>query len=217
MRLIDRLRIYAEEYRKPPLGREIEGTAELLEETAEYIEELSNGTNDGSKSEFFEKVLKEKLSPETFALISADEQVFGKWIERLNNVAKGYGELAVQLKKDVNFMEFVEKLIEKLDEEKGKHFDREKPMDIDRIGVFAFDKAIDVVRGFATDTNDDYSGWIPCSSGRLPEERESIFAKYKGTDKWNDAMFEKISDVVNVTVTDEEGRGDNHLCTYNRW
>ena len=32
MGLIDRLKIYAEEYRKPPLGREVEGTAELLEE-----------------------------------------------------------------------------------------------------------------------------------------------------------------------------------------
>lgn len=47
-------------------------------------------------------------------------------------------------------------------------------------------------------------GWIPCSE-RLPEERHSIFAKFKGTDKWNDAMFEKISDEVNVTVVSEKG------------
>lgn len=48
------------------------------------------------------------------------------------------------------------------------------------------------------------SGWIACSE-RLPEEYDSIFAKLKGTDKWKDAMFEKTSDVVNVTVVDGYG------------
>lgn len=48
-------------------------------------------------------------------------------------------------------------------------------------------------------------GWIPVSSGVMPEERQSIFAKFKGTNKWNDAMFEKISDEVNVTVVSEKG------------
>lgn len=41
--------------------------------------------------------------------------------------------------------------------------------------------------------------WIPCSE-RMPEERDSIFKKFKGTDKWRNAMFEKMSDNVNVTV-----------------
>ena len=41
--------------------------------------------------------------------------------------------------------------------------------------------------------------WIPVSE-RLPEERNSIFAKYKGTDKWESAMFVKISETVIVTV-----------------
>lgn len=46
--------------------------------------------------------------------------------------------------------------------------------------------------------------WIPCSE-RLPDEHNSIFAKFKGTDKWNDSMFEKISDDVNVTVEFNDG------------
>lgn len=54
------------------------------------------------------------------------------------------------------------------------------------------------------------NGWIPCSE-RLPKEHDSIFAKAKGTDKWNDAMFEKVSDVVNVTVVDKKG---NATTTY---
>lgn len=46
--------------------------------------------------------------------------------------------------------------------------------------------------------------WIPVSE-RLPEEHDSIFAKFKDTDKWDDAMFEKISDEVNVTIEYEDG------------
>ncbi|MCI9142390.1 MAG: DUF551 domain-containing protein [Lachnospiraceae bacterium] len=48
-------------------------------------------------------------------------------------------------------------------------------------------------------------GWIPCGE-RLPEEHDSIFAKFKGTDKWSNAMFEKVSDDVNVTVEFENGK-----------
>ena len=46
--------------------------------------------------------------------------------------------------------------------------------------------------------------WIPCSV-RMPEEHDSVFAKAKGTDKWNDAMFVKISDDVNVTIEYDDG------------
>lgn len=46
--------------------------------------------------------------------------------------------------------------------------------------------------------------WIPCSE-RMPEERDSIFVKFKGTDMWHKAMFEKISDEVNVTVELKDG------------
>lgn len=50
-------------------------------------------------------------------------------------------------------------------------------------------------------------GWIYCGDGKnLPEEHDSMFAKFKGTDKWNGAMFEKTSDDVNVTVEFEDGK-----------
>lgn len=48
------------------------------------------------------------------------------------------------------------------------------------------------------------NGWIPVEE-RLPEERDSMFATLKGTDKWSKGMFEKISDDVNVTVEYEDG------------
>ena len=54
----------------------------------------------------------------------------------------------------------------------------------------------------ATDTN--VGKWIPIEA-ELPKEHESIFAKFKGTDKWKGGMFEKSSDDVNVTIELEDG------------
>lgn len=48
-------------------------------------------------------------------------------------------------------------------------------------------------------------GWIPVEE-RLPKEHDSIFAKWKGTDKWSKSMFEKTSGDVNVTVEYEDGK-----------
>lgn len=53
-------------------------------------------------------------------------------------------------------------------------------------------------------TSDDYivevkeNRWIPVEE-RMPEEHDSVFAKYKGTIKWLPGMFEKCSDEVEVT------------------
>lgn len=40
MKITDRLRVYAQAYKEPPTGTEIEGTVELLEEAADYIEKI---------------------------------------------------------------------------------------------------------------------------------------------------------------------------------
>ena len=48
-------------------------------------------------------------------------------------------------------------------------------------------------------------GWIPVDD-RMPEEHSSIFAKFKGTTKWNNAMFETCSNEVNITIEDDEGK-----------
>lgn len=45
MKMVDRLRTYADMYRKPPHGKEVEGTIELLEEAAETIERLEGSEN----------------------------------------------------------------------------------------------------------------------------------------------------------------------------
>lgn len=46
--------------------------------------------------------------------------------------------------------------------------------------------------------------WIPCSE-RLPEEYDSIFSKFYGTDKWRKCMFRKRSEEVIVTLEFEDG------------
>ncbi len=48
------------------------------------------------------------------------------------------------------------------------------------------------------------SDWLPVESG-LPAEHDPIFAKFKGTDKWSNAMFEKTSNEVCVTVQYNDG------------
>ena len=47
--------------------------------------------------------------------------------------------------------------------------------------------------------------WIPVTE-RLPDEHESLFARYKGTDKWRNAMFTTISDRVIVCAEYENGK-----------
>lgn len=53
--------------------------------------------------------------------------------------------------------------------------------------------------------------WVSCSE-RLPEERDSIFSKLYGTEKWRDAMFRKISDTVICTVQFIDGTRQTCPC-----
>ena len=78
----------------------------------------------------------------------------------------------------------------------------EYPMDY----PVAFETAIEALKKQAAKqaTSNYTSEWIPVSE-RLPEEHDTMFAKFKGTDKWSDSMFAKKSDKVNVTVEFDDG------------
>lgn len=55
--------------------------------------------------------------------------------------------------------------------------------------------------------------WINIED-RMPEEHDSIFANLYGTDEWNDAMFRKTSDDVNVVWEYDNGtRVVKIMCT----
>lgn len=66
--------------------------------------------------------------------------------------------------------------------------------------------ALDIVKILLADLEEDEkeNGWIPASEG-LPEEHDSIFAKFKGTDNWKRGMFEKTSKYVIATVVFDDG------------
>lgn len=48
------------------------------------------------------------------------------------------------------------------------------------------------------------SNWIKCKD-RMPPEHESIFAKFKWTEKWHPTMFELCSDKVLVVKEFADG------------
>ena len=64
----------------------------------------------------------------------------------------------------------------------------------------------DMIEQLLADLEEDEkeNGWIPVSE-RLPEEHDSIFAKFKGTDNWKRGMFEKKSKYVIATVVFNDG------------
>ena len=51
---------------------------------------------------------------------------------------------------------------------------------------------------------ENYVEWIPVTE-RLPEEHDSVFAKFKGSSYWTSGLFEKISNTVMATVELEDG------------
>ena len=57
----------------------------------------------------------------------------------------------------------------------------------------------------------DANKWIPVSE-RLPKERDSIFAKLYGTEKWRNAMFRKTSNTVIITVEFKDGTRQTAPC-----
>ena len=93
--------------------------------------------------------------------------------------------------------EAFEKILEKLEEyeyenlvghdsEMANHC-KQDCNDVSDCTLCVWDKATEIVKQTAAEYN---NGWIPCSVS-MPEERDSMFAKLKGTRKWNDSMFEK--------------------------
>lgn len=66
--------------------------------------------------------------------------------------------------------------------------------------------ALDIVNVLLSDVEEDEieNGWISVSE-RLPEEHDSIFVKFKGTDNWKSGMFEKTSKYVIATVVFDDG------------
>ena len=90
-------------------------------------------------------------------------------------------------------MGIIEKILEEIEE--GAHTFEILGRDVDFVAI---DWVRDVTRKHMND------GWIPVEE-RMPKEHPSIFANLKGTAAWNNAMFENLSDEVNITIENEKG------------
>ncbi len=77
-----------------------------------------------------------------------------------------------------------------------EHFPEVGLIDIGKVLLNALLEAVGIRR--------QYGRWIPCPMF-MPEEHDTVFAKFKGTDKWRPGMFEKRSDTVLATVEYEDG------------
>lgn len=102
-------------------------------------------------------------------------------------------------------MNVLEKIFEELEERGNIQFSSySKPL-------IAVEDVLKIIRSHMDD--EDNNGWIPVEDG-LPEEHDTIFANFKGTENWNIGMFEKKSDNVNVTIELEDGtRKTTISCT----
>ena len=91
-----------------------------------------------------------------------------------------------------------EKIIEKLEED-ARFYNSASDVDQNiRSGLIIAKEAVQEVA-------EEYNGgWIRCDV-KMPEERDSIFLQFKGTDKWKNSMFERMSEFVNATVEFEDG------------
>ena len=92
--------------------------------------------------------------------------------------------------------ELIGRIVERLEGEKATDYYL-KPIKNE-----VLDEAISIIREEAAAYN---NGWIRVEDG-MPEEQKPMFAKFKGTPKWSNAMFEKASAKINVTVADENGK-----------
>lgn len=78
-------------------------------------------------------------------------------------------------------------------------------------GLTVLSQVVDVITNCPDDKLD--SKWISVKK-EMPKEHDSIFAKWKNTNKWLNGMFEKVSDNVNVTVKFSDG---NHIYFRNKY
>ena len=91
-------------------------------------------------------------------------------------------------------MDVREKLVELLD-------------DMQRSGTGYFGSAIEnkKIADYLIRHGVTVQDWVSVKD-RLPDEHESLFARYNGTDKWRNAMFTTISDRVIVCAEYENGK-----------
>lgn len=80
----------------------------------------------------------------------------------------------------------------------------ERPFIMSLDDGIAVHEAIELLKKAETNCPEIPDSWIPVTK-KMPEEKDTMFAKYWGTDRWNEFMFRGRSELVEVTVELEDG------------
>ena len=88
--------------------------------------------------------------------------------------------------------------------EHAVHTVGERPFIMSLDDGIAVHEAIELLKKAETNYPEIPDSWIPVTK-KMPEEKDTMFAKFWGTDKWNEYMFRGRSELVEVTVELEDG------------
>ena len=88
--------------------------------------------------------------------------------------------------------------------EHAVHTVGERPFIMSLDDGIAVHEAIELLEKAETNRPEIPDSWIPVTK-EMPEEHDTMFAKYWGTDRWNEYMFRRKSELVEVTVELEDG------------
>jgi hypothetical protein len=88
--------------------------------------------------------------------------------------------------------------------EHAVHTVGERPFIMSLDDGIAVHEAIELLKKAETNCPEIPDSWIPVTK-KMPEEKDTMFAKYWGTDRWNEYMFRGRSELVEVTVELEDG------------
>ena len=80
----------------------------------------------------------------------------------------------------------------------------ERPFVMSLDDGIAVHEAIELLEKAETNRPEIPDSWIPVTK-EMPEEHDTMFAKFWGTDRWNKYMFRKRSDLVEVTIELDDG------------
>ena len=80
----------------------------------------------------------------------------------------------------------------------------ERPFIMSLDDGIAVHEAIELLKKAETNCPEIPDSWTPVTE-KMPEEKDSFFAKFWGTDKWNEYMFRGRSELVEITVELEDG------------
>lgn len=148
-----------------------------------------------------EKILEETSN--IYRGVESNEDLeWNRAVNKCQNIIHGCMEDIPDIAKQAN--DILEKLSFFYGQRAGRELWNDKPRNVQDEDIASFNRDIDFLRTIINDLNSKRCGWIPVEE-RLPEETDSTFKKFKDTNKWSNAMWEKNSEEVNITYELEDG------------